>query len=181
MKSNAINWKQWTGAVFLFVVAYVHLALFFAMMSARLLPILFLLNGVGALVAMVGVLMNARWFGWINGIVQSGGAAFAKLAMNSIPGFGALLMGGGMKRPAGGAGKGFGGAPGAGGGAGHAPVAGHPAGAGGGGMHGILPMFTDIQTLATISIAIELLFVVFAIAVMISNRKKSQFSKPVTA
>ncbi|MGZ4107032.1 MAG: hypothetical protein ACXVO1_06805, partial [Tumebacillaceae bacterium] len=130
---------------------------------------------VGALVAMVGVLMNARWFGWINGIVQSGGAAFAKLAMNSIPGFGALLMGGGMKRPAGGAGKGFGGAPGAGGGAGH------PAGVGGGGMHGILPMFTDIQTLAKISIAIELLFVVFAIVVMISNRKKSQFSKPVTA
>ncbi|MGZ4112733.1 MAG: hypothetical protein ACXVP5_09890, partial [Tumebacillaceae bacterium] len=68
-----------------------------------------------------------------------------------------------------------------GGGAGHAPVAGHPAGAGGGGMHGILPMFTDIQTLATISIAIELLFVVFAIVVMISNRKKNQFSKPVTA
>jgi hypothetical protein len=174
LKKTSSKWTQWTGAAFLFVVAYVHLALFLAMMSAKLLPILFLINGVGALVAMFGVLINARWIGWINGIVQSGGAAFAKIAMNTIPGFGALLMGmpaGGMKRPP---------AP-AGGNAG-AGGPGHPVGhaAGGGGMHGILPLFTDIQTLATISIIIELIFVAFAIYAMISKRNQN-VGKNVTA
>lgn len=191
---------QGIGAVLLFFVAYIHLALFFNMMSFRLLPILFLLNALGALVALIGVLLNNRWIGWVLGIVMSGGAAVARIAMNTVPGVSGLLMGrpgGGRFRPGfggrtgGGRGGQFGGAPGAGGGRGgsvgsnagsHAGQFGGAPGAGhfgqfpgGPAQHGILPTFMNTGTLGTVAIVIELAFVVLAIGMLVAiHRRRSQ-------
>jgi hypothetical protein len=107
------------------------------MMSFRLLPILFLINWVGAFIAMIGVLINSRWFGWNLGVVMSSGAAIGKIAMNTIPGVGTLLLGtpsGNRPKP-----------PIGNGGSGDIHTA-PPMGAH---MHSVLPLFTDIQTLAT--------------------------------
>lgn len=155
----AFTLMRWSGVIILFIVAYVHIALFLNMMSFRLLPMLFLINGVGALIAMIGVLVNARWLGWIFGIVMSGGAAVAKIAMYTIPGVGALLMGrpSGMNRPN----------PSMG----NAPMRNVPMRNGGaGGMHSVLPLFTDINTLAMISIIIELAFVLLAIYFLVFSK-----------
>ena len=148
---------RWIGGILLFLVAYVHFALFFSMLSFRLLPILFLINGVGALVALVGVMLDSRWAGWLLGIVVAGGAAIAKIAMNTIPGVGAFLMGtpSGLKMPR--------------------PPVGHKGFSGehfGGHMpHGILPLFTSIGNLVTISIIIELIFVLLAAFVLITKHE----------
>jgi hypothetical protein len=160
MKSGGNPLNRWLGAIILFIVGYVHIALFLNMMSFRLLPFLFLINGVGAFIAMIGVLVNSRWVGWIFGIVMSGGAAIVKIAMNTIPGVGAFLMGmpTRMNRPKTQMGNG-----GMGGG--------HAAPPQGGQMHSVLPLFTDIMTLATISIVIELVFVVLAIYVLTVNKR----------
>jgi hypothetical protein len=148
---------RWLGAIILFIVGYVHIALFLNMMSFRLLPVLFLINGVGAFIAMIGVLLNSRWVGWIFGILMSGGAAIAKIAMNTIPGVGSVLMGmpSRMNRPKMQIGNG----------------GGHVGPPRGGQMHSVLPLFTDIMTLATISIVIELVFVVLAIYVLVINKR----------
>jgi|GEM_PF-3445955 len=138
------------GVVLLFVVFYIHLALFLTMIGVnRMLGILFLINALGSLIALIGVLNRARWRGWVLGIVMAGGAAVIKLAMDTIPSFAAFLLGihagsGGANHP-------------------------HP--------HvltaTVIPTFTNLKALGTFAIVIELVFVVWAIFALKTKRQAS--------
>lgn len=169
------GWIRWLGIALLLLVAYIHLALFLRMISFNhVLGALFLINAVGALIAAVGVLRNMRWVGWALGIVMAGGAALAKIAMNTIPGVASLLNGGrrfGGRRGQFGGGNGGnfanGTGPGNGPGGAFHPGGGH----GPNGLSNILPMFGNMATFATIAIVIELVFVGLAIYALVSQRR----------
>ncbi len=127
------------GAVLLFAVFYIHLALFLTLIGVnRMLGVLFLINALGSLIALIGVLNRARWWGWVLGIVMAAGAAVIKLAMDMIPSFAAFLLG--IHAGSG--------------------VANHP--------HPhvltatVIPTFTNLKALGTIAIVIELVFVLCA-------------------
>ena len=131
------------GAVLLLAVLYIHLALFVTMIGVNhLLGVLFLVNTVGALIALIGVLKGARWWGWALGIVMAGGAAVIKLAMDLSPSFAALLLGGHPPSAS----------------AGHAPA--HVL------TTTVLPTFMNLKVLGTMAIIIELVFVLVAIAAL---------------
>lgn len=155
---------DWTfailGSVLLFLVGYIHLALMvnqFGLHSR--IGVLFLLNAIGAWVALVWILWKGRWPGWILGFLVSGGAAFAKLGMSSIPGLRALVFGrrGFPRRPLGGLGThrfrhrpAPGGAP---------PFVGHH----------ILPLPGSIATWGTVSVVIEVAFVVLTVVALLAQ------------
>lgn len=85
---------QWIAAVLLVLVGYVHLSLVVNTFGLHgRLGILFALNALGALAALILIFTRFRVAGWILGIVVAGGAAFAKLGMGSIPGLRTWLMG----------------------------------------------------------------------------------------
>lgn len=82
------------AVILLLGVSYIHLVLIFKVMGFNhTLAILFMLNTVGAIVALIGVLRDARWMGWGFGIVMAGGAALIRTAMNSSPSVTAFVMG----------------------------------------------------------------------------------------
>jgi hypothetical protein len=154
---------NWIGAILLFAVGYIHLALLVNMFGlAHMLGKLFLLNAIGAFVALILVLATPKWYGWVLGILVSGGAAFAKLGMRSIPGLGRFIMGGGAHF---GPGPGHGGPGTKGGGPGgagaHAGHFGPPVG------HHILPLIGNMRTLGPDSVVIEIVFVVVAVIALI--------------
>ncbi|MHB1684896.1 MAG: hypothetical protein ACYCYO_19070 [Bacilli bacterium] len=108
---------------------------------------LFLINALGSLIALIGVLNRARWWGWVLGIIMAGGAAVIKLAMDTIPSFAAFLLGvhagsGGANHP-------------------------HP--------HvlttTVIPTFTNLKALGTFAIVIELVFAVWAIFALKTKRQ----------
>ena len=169
---DGARWLRWVGVVLLLIVAYVHLALFFRVIGFNsVLGILFLINALGGVFSAVGVAFNSRWAGWIPGMLVAGGAAVVKMAMNTFPSVASLVMHGGRRAGAGhprtsrfhgGKGNAAAGHHGTGGfhSAPH-PAAGH-----------VLPLLNNTQTLATASIAIELIFVAFAIYSLIAGPKK---------
>lgn len=156
------------GVLLLLVVFYVHFALYLNLRHfAHFLSTLFIINAIGALVAAVGVIFNARIVGWGLGIVMAGGAALAKILMNSVPGFGRILMQGPFgvapSRPPGATQHG---APAHGSvGAGHAAHA-------GGAAHSGLPLFLNMRVLGNVSIILELIFVALAIYAFIALRNR---------
>ncbi len=146
---ESTGFSRGVGAVLLFVVFYIHLALFVTMIGAhQLLGILFLINTVGSLIALIGVLKRARRWGWVLGVVMAGGAAAIKLVMDMSPGFAVFLLN-------------LGGHPAPGG-------AGHPQ------PHvlttTVLPTFMNLKALGTAAIIIELVFVLWAIAALRTKR-----------
>jgi hypothetical protein len=166
---------RWVGAILLFFVAYIHLGLVTDRVGLRgTLGILFLLNAIGAVVALIGILVNPsnaglRATAWTLGLVDAGGAAVAKITMDVHPAFGRFLMGG---FKAGRKGRGTGGnlshsSPGASFGAGvphgHG-VPGRPA------PSHVLPLLAGMHALGDIAIAIELAFALVAIVYFLSNR-----------
>lgn len=168
--SKVVEWMiRIVGAVLLFLVGYIHLALLVNMFGlSQMIGKLFLLNGIGAFVAMVWILVSRKWYGWVLGILVSGGAAFAKLEMRRIPGLGQFIMGGF------GHGKGKQGFPSGGKPAsGQGPHAG-PTGSGqftpGHGTHvghSLLPVFGNMRTLGPESVGLEIAFVVVAVIAII--------------
>lgn len=146
------------GGLLLLVVAYIHLALMFQVGSFnRLMGALFGLDVLLALVAVGGVLRGACP-GWVLGIAAAGGAAIDRLAMDFVPGFSRFLLGfgrsAGFRR--------FGGPrlhaacprPW---GSGHLPGGAFaPRGS-------VLPLPLPMGTWATVSIVLEVLFVVLAL------------------
>lgn len=156
----------WVGIVLLFLVGYIHLALFTAMFRfGGPLAALLALNAFGAFAAMYGVWRRAHWWGWLLGLVVAGGAAIARLVMDFVPGVRGQLLG----RPTGARHFGNVGGP-----AGtfrfHRGIGGPPF-VHGHGMHGLLPLLGNMGTLATVSISIEVAFVGLAIYVLRSVRK----------
>lgn len=192
----------WIGAVLLLFVGYIHLSLVVNTFGLHgRLGILFMLNVIGALAALILIFTRFRVLGWILGIVVAGGAAFARSAMGSIPGLRTLLMGrtfpGGRFAGAGFRGSGAGRFPNGGhGGAGNFSRgnftpgnfsagngsagnfgSGVPSHAGRffGVRHNILPVFFNTKSLGTVSIVIEVLFVILAIyALAATRRRRSQ-------
>ena len=181
---------QWIAVVLLVLVGYVHLSLVVNTFGLHgRLGILFALNALGALAALVLIFTRLRVAGWILGIVVAGGAAFAKLGMGSIPGLRTLLMGRtfpGRRFPGGGfpqsqrgsfangtgSGIGSGGSSGnfqsgstAGFGQGFASHARHFAA-----RHSVLPTFFNLRSLGTVAIVIEILFVLLAVYALVSSR-----------
>ena len=175
------------GAVLLFVVGYIHLALMVNMFGlSHTIGKLFLLNFIGAIIALVLVLTIPKWYGWALGIVVAGGAAFSKIGMNYMPGLKSFITAGAFGRGPGGpppnvgvgqkgsgtstSGKGTktGGFTKSGYGAHHPPKGhfgpGHGAAFRG---HTVLPLFGNIRSLATPAIIIEIAFVVLAVVALI--------------
>jgi hypothetical protein len=158
---------RWLAAALLFVVAYLHLALMtngFGLAGRLGKP--FLLNAIGAFVALLVILVVPRWYGWALGILVSGGAAFAKLGLHRIPGLAALIFGGGM--------------PGAHAGPPPGPASPPPGGplhtAGrppapppGGGPHGhhVLPLLGNLRSLGGVAVSVEIAFVALALVALV--------------
>lgn len=187
----------WIGAILLLLVGYIHLSLVTNMfgLHARL-GILFTSNVIGAVVALILIFTRLRALGWILGIVVAGGAAFAKSTISSIPGLRRLLMGRSFPggRLGGGGLRGSRALRSANGG-GHGGAGGFPSGnvAAGGGRsgnfgsavsprtghffvarHNVLPQFFNLKSLGTVSIVIEVLFVIVAIYALVAmGRRRS--------
>lgn len=150
---------RWSGAVVLFIVAYIHLGLFLNMFTLRLISILFLLNGIGSLIAMIGVMANSKWFGWILGLIMSGGAVVVKIAMGFIPRVRDLLLESsgtsGISRVFPPMGNNFFVGP-----MGGVQVP-----------HTILPLFVSLANLAIVAVVVELIFIVLATYAHFTMRK----------
>jgi hypothetical protein len=52
--------------------------------DARYKGILFVANGLGALVAAFGLYINRRWMGWVLGLLVAGGALLAYVASRTV-------------------------------------------------------------------------------------------------
>ncbi len=153
------------SAVLLLLVAYIHFGLFLRMMTFNhLLSTLFLLDAIGAVVAAVMIFfLSGRWVWWALGIFVAGGAAVVKTAMYLIPGFSALLLGGGHAFPADGHFKPH-----------HVAFAGthafsRHAGLGHFAVHSPIP---SIPAAGPVSIAIEVVFVIFAVWMLVNNHRR---------
>lgn len=171
------------AAILLVLVGYIHLTLFFEMISFnKLMGVLFILNAVGALVALIAILVNVRWWiGWGLGILVAGGAFVIKGLMTLFPSVEHALLGGGA---------GFG-HPGAF--AGHFPGKKFPGGKFSkgsfpkngypghflhhGAVHTVLPNLFG-HSAGPVSLVIEGLFVLLAVWVLVQKRHAS--SAPVS-
>lgn len=181
---KVVSVYRWVGALLLLLIGYIHLAILVNMFGlSQNVGKLFLLNAVGAVVAIILLFLSPKWYGWVLGILVAGGAAFAKSFMTRIPGLAQFIMGrrGRGFRPPGGGRQGPSGSPSGGGhtatggaSAGHASGSGSAAVGGAHGAHfagvthGILPMFSNVRTLGSASVVIEIAFVVLALVALIT-------------
>lgn len=157
---KVVSVYRWVGALLLLVIGYIHLALVVNMFGlSQTAGKLFLLNAIGAVTAIILMFLTPRWYGWVLGILVAGGAAFAKLGLTRIAGLRQFIMGhrGGFHPPRGGKGV----LKGTSRGGAHA---GHFAGQ----AHSVLPMFTNVKTLGSVSIVIEIAFVILALVALIT-------------
>lgn len=169
-------WLRLICAILLLAVAYIHLGLFLRMISFHVsaLGVLFGLNALAALIATVAILLDRRWLGYVFGTVVAGVAGIIRLAMDVSPSLSASILGnagfGGRFAGSRFSGHGFGRFKGFKG-KGHFPSGFHGSFyPGTAGLHaGLLPAVPDA---AIVSIIIEFVFVILAVAVLVQERKR---------
>lgn len=84
---------RWVASLLLFVVGYIHFTLFWTMIRFNhVMGLLFLIAVVGSVVAIIGIVRNARVWGWGLGIAVAGGAALIRTLMSIFPGLAIMLM-----------------------------------------------------------------------------------------